>query len=456
MLKNGLLSGILLGTICLASCSKSTDPATNKQPAGRRVLLTPTTNEAVQGYLGAGAISADQSLWVAARYGTQGKSMLLHLDTLGQLLSSRSVLFQAPAFAYLPAVDVLTDGGVIVLGSGSVGQPLLARLAADGSTTWSKQIAAAPLGGTTVVGRSMVAVGNDALLCSQVGGEFAFGRVKADGTAQAYNSYQLAAPYISSGPPVFRALPGGQGALFMYQTDATVFLLARLTADGQLQWLRQLSVADLPPSTTGFRMHLAASATSGNLVAAIVPLGGYATGTFQAVRLSAAGNLLSATKYAPSDNSYPLISAVALDAQDQLSWMTETIQRLNYYTTDAQGNQQVGKQVSTTPTYPSGNPVTFTAFGIVTKTARYTYALGTLAGPAPANEPEKGINFLAINADGQAGCQLADAPSLLKTSVPGTQVTAQVLPTATSRPVTVTNYALANTAFSLSASSVCP
>lgn len=447
----------MLGIICLAGCSKNTDPATNKQPAGRRVLLTPATNEAIQGYAGAGAVSTDQSLWVAARYGTQGKSVVLHLDTLGQLLSGRSLLFQAPAITYLPAIDALADGGAVVLGSNSVGQPLLARLAADGSTTWSKQIVAAPSGNASFFVRSMVAVGNDALLCSQLGGsEFAFARVKADGTAQAYNSYQLPTSYISSGPPVFQALPGGQGALFMYQTAATTFLLANLNADGQLQWLRQLNVADLPPNATGFALHLAAAAGSSNLVVAVAPLGGSATGSVQVVRLSAAGNMLSATKYAPADNSYPYISAVALDAQGQLSWMAETTQWLCYYTIDAQGNPQVGKQVAAAPTYPGGSPITFSAFGVVSKTARYAYALGTLAGPAPANAPEKSINFLAINADGQVGCQLADAPSLLKTAVPGTQVTAQALPTATNRPTTVTNYALANTTFSLLVSTVCP
>ena len=422
------------------------------------MLLTPSTNEAIQGYVGSGTVGTDQSLWVAASYGAQGTSALVaHLDTLGQPISGRSVTFQAPAITSLLAVDALPDGGAALLGGTSTGQPLLARLAADGTTTWSKQLLATPPGNFSLFASGMVAVGADALVHSLIGGsEFAFGRVKADGTAQAYNSYQLPAHYASSRPTDFKALPGGQGAVFVYQTAATTFLLANLNADGQLQWLRQLSLADLPPAASSFRLHLAVAPTSGNVVVAVVPLGLNATGTFQVVRLSATGTLLSAANYALADNSSPYISALALDAQERLSWTAETTRWLYYYAVDAQGNPQVAKQVSVVPTYPSGSPITLSAYGVVRKTARYAYALGTLAGPAPANAPTKSLNFLAINADGQAGCQLADAPGLLKTAVPGTQATAQALPAVISRPITVTNYSLANTPFGLQASQACP
>lgn len=439
-----LAAAILLG---LGACSS---PGTSPQaaPTGQRTLLTPASGQ-LSYYSSASMSGPDQPAWVAINYDGQSSGILLaHLDTAGHALGSRFLSYGAWSGEVLN-VAALTDGSCMALG-GNGGNPIVLKLAADGTTTWAKTIATS-LG----IPGGIVPLGTDALCYSAAGNQRYFTRVLADGTVQPAVGYTLpgkrAPAFVQS--PIFRALPAGSGAVLLEQLDYALFQLTSIDENGRLRWVQQLDLAGLAGlgAQTNTYFDVAVAPGSDNLAVLISAFG---SNPARLLRLSPAGALLGASTCTLSGApGYLRAGHLAMGPRDEVAWLVESDSWLAYYALDGQNNVLAANKIAGSQKPAS---TSLGAYGLLSMGSNGAYGFGNFVGPEPNRYANTSINYLRISRSGQAGCPVAAAPALSTAAVTNSPLVSVPLPAATSLPTTTGSYSLYNVPLPLTGSPACP
>jgi hypothetical protein len=436
---------MLLG---LGACS-SQNTAPQAAPTGQRTLLTPASGE-LRYYSSASMSGPDQPAWVAINYDGQPSGILLaHLDTAGHSLGSRFLSYGAWSGETL-GVAALTDGSCIALG-GNNGNPILLKLAADGTTIWAKTLAT-----STGTPGGIVPLGAEALYYSAAGNanQRYFTRVLADGTVQPAVGYTFPskrAPMFTQSP-AFRALPAGGGAVLLEQLDYTLFQLTSIDENGRLRWVRQLDLTGLVGlgAQTSTYFDVAVSPGSGNLA---VLISAFNAGQARLLRLSPAGALLGASTCTFSGApSYLYLGHLVMGPLDEVAWLVESDSWLAYYAVDGQNSVLAATKIAGPQTSAS---ISLGAYGLLSMGSKGAYGFGNFAGPEPNRYANTSINYLRISRSGQAGCPVADAPALRTAAVTNSPLVSVPLPAATTLANTTGSYSLYNIPLTLTGSSAC-
>lgn len=442
---------MLLG---LGACSS---PGTSPQtaPTGQRTLLTPASGE-LRYYSSASMSGPDQPAWVAVNYGGQPSGMLLaHLDTAGRVLGSRFLDYAASSGEVL-SIAALTDGSCVALG-GNNGNPILVKLAADGTTSWARTLTTGA--GTAPVGQpaSVVPLGADALYYTTGNAsQRYFTRVLANGTVQPAVGYTFPGRRASTfgQTPVFQALPAGGGAVLLEQLDYTLFQLANVDENGQLRWLRQLDLTGLAGlgAQTSTYFDVAVSPGTGNIAVLVGAAGASQT---RLLRLSPAGALLGASTCTLSGApSYLYTGRLAMGPLDEVAWLVQANDWLAYYAVDGQNKVLAATKIAGPQKFKS--LISLGTYGLLSMSSKGAYGFGNFAGPGPNYYSNTSINYLRISRSGQAGCPVTDAPALSTVAATSLPLVLVPLPTATSLPNTTGSYSLYNVPFTLVGSPACP